>query len=67
MQHRAVTEFWREYGALPAGNPQSAEMKANARHPSLQFKKAGERLGQEIRSARVTLNYRAIAIKRSDG
>ncbi len=41
--------------------------EANPQHPSLQFKKLGERLGQEIWSARVTLNYRALAIKRADG
>jgi hypothetical protein len=33
----------------------------------LQFKKVGDRQGQEIWSARVTLNYRALAIKRDDG
>jgi hypothetical protein len=42
-------------------------LKANQQHPSLQFKKIGERQGQEIWSARVTLNYRALAIKRTDG
>jgi hypothetical protein len=42
-------------------------LKANAQHPSLQFKKVGERHGQEIWSARVTLNHRALAIKRADG
>jgi len=42
-------------------------LKANPQHPSLQFKKVGERHGQEIWSARVTLTYRALAIKRSDG
>jgi len=33
----------------------------------LQFKKVGERQGVEIWSARVTLSYRALAIKRADG
>jgi hypothetical protein len=33
----------------------------------LQFKKVGERSGQEIWSSRVTLSYRALAIKRADG
>lgn len=42
-------------------------MKANPEHPSLQFKKPGESRGQEWWSARVILNYRALAIKRPDG
>jgi hypothetical protein len=32
----------------------------------MQFKKVGERHGNEIWSVRVTLNYRALAIRRSD-
>ena len=39
-------------------------LKENPQHPSLQFKKIGDRLGQEVWSARVTLNDRAVAIKR---
>lgn len=42
---------------------QFALLKANPRHPSLRFKKLGERHGQEIWSARVTLKYRALAIR----
>ena len=42
-------------------------LKANAQDPSVQFKKVGERHGEEIWSARVSLNYRALAIKRRDG
>lgn len=42
-------------------------MQENPQHPSLQFKKVGDRRGVEIWSARVTLNYRALAIKRNDG
>lgn len=42
---------------------QFALLKDNPQHPSLQFKKLGERRGQEIWSARVTLTYRALAIK----
>jgi hypothetical protein len=72
MHHRATAEFWKEYQALPqeirsrAGQKFSL-LKADPQHPSLQFKKLGERHGQEIWSARVTLNYRALAIKRTDG
>jgi len=42
-------------------------LKANPLHPSLQFKKVGERRGLELWSARVTLNYRALAIRREYG
>ena len=72
MQHRASTDFWKQYRALPQeirdrANEKFLLLKANHQHPSLQFKKLGERQGQEIWSARVTLNYRALAIKRTDG
>ena len=72
MQHHASTDFWNEYLALPSdirsrADKQFALLKTNPQHPSLQFKKVGERRGQEIRSVRITLNYRALAIKRADG
>jgi hypothetical protein len=46
---------------------QFSYLKTDTQHPSLQFKKIGERRGDEIWSARVTLNYRALAIKRPYG
>jgi mRNA-degrading endonuclease RelE of RelBE toxin-antitoxin system len=66
--HRTDADFWKEYRALPAGireraDKQFALLKANPRHPSLQFKKLTEHGGQEIWSARVTLKYRALAVK----
>ncbi len=72
MQHRAATQFWREYFALPEEIRRRADkryllLKSNPQHPSLQFKKIGERHSQEIWSARVTLSYRALAIKREGG
>lgn len=72
MELRASTDFWKEYSALPEhiGNladKQFSLLKANPRHPSLQFKKTGERQGQEIWAARITLSYRALAIKREYG
>ncbi|HEX3740157.1 MAG TPA: hypothetical protein VHV29_10575 [Terriglobales bacterium] len=72
MQHHATTAFWARYNALPQevrvrADKQFALMKDNPQHPSLQFKKLGERRGQEIWSARITLKYRALAIKRRDG
>lgn len=72
MQHRASSGFWKEYEALPQGirsraDKQFALLKSNPEHPSLQFKKVGESRGQEIWSARVKLNYRALAVKRVGG
>jgi hypothetical protein len=45
--HRTNAEFWKEYRALPAdirdrADKQFALLKANPRHPSLQFKKLTE-------------------------
>ena len=45
---------------------QFALLKTNPRHPSLQFKKLTEHGGQELWSARVTLKYRALAVKLDD-
>lgn len=72
MQHHATTDFWLEYRTLPQEIRQRADkqfslLKANPQHPSLQFKKLGERHGQEIWAARVSLNYRALAIRRPGG
>jgi hypothetical protein len=71
MQPRASSDFWARYRELPANirgraDKQFALMKDNPQHPSLQFKKLGDRRGQEIWSARVTLKHRALAIKRRD-
>jgi hypothetical protein len=72
MHHRAAAYFWQEYAALSEEIRRRADrqftlLKINPHHPSLQFKRIGERRGHEIWSARATLNYRALAIKRSDG
>ena len=68
MIHRASTDFWRDCQALSdavrvRANKQFALLKANPQHPSLQFKKLGERGGQEIWSARFTLKHRALPVK----
>ncbi len=69
--HRTNADLWKHYRALPAdlrarADRQFALLKANPRHPSLQFKKLGERQGEEIRSARISLKYRALAVKVDD-
>jgi hypothetical protein len=66
MNHRANVDFWNDYHALPAdilarADKQFALLKKG--HPSLQFKKLGERQGKEIWCVRVTLKYRALAVK----
>lgn len=68
MNHRANADFWNDYHALPAdirarADKQFALLKKDPQHPSLQFKKLGERKGQDVWSARVTLKYRALAVK----
>jgi hypothetical protein len=72
MIHHASTHFWNKYDSLPAAireraDKQFAVLKANLQHPSLRFKKIGDSGGTEIWSARITLKYRALAIKLPDG
>jgi hypothetical protein len=72
MEHRATEGFWRAYQGLPLqirnrADKQFALLKSNQQHPSLHFRKVGLSRGQEVWSARVTLNHRALALKRADG
>jgi hypothetical protein len=72
MEHRATENFWRAYDLLPSevrsrADKQFALLKTNSQHPSLHFKNVGDRHGVELWSARVTLNYRALALKRDYG
>ena len=62
MIHRATADFWTDYRALPANiraraDKQFALLKNNPQHPSLQFKKLGDRNEQKTWSARATLKY----------
>ncbi len=71
MVHHANADFWVDYERLPSAireraDKQFALLKSNPHHPSLHFKKLGERNGREVWSARVTLRYRALAIKLND-
>ena len=61
MKHLATPRFWRCYHALPTAvrelaDRNFAQLKADAKHPSLHFKKVGT-----FWSARVGLHYRAVA------
>lgn len=71
MIHRASASFWSDYDALPAdirerADKQFALLKTDWQHPSVLLKRIGERNGQEIWSARITLKYRALAIRLPD-
>ena len=72
MTHRASSAFWADYDGLPEAvraraDKQFALLKSNPQHPSLHFKKLGERNGREVWSLRVTLRYRALAVKTDSG
>ncbi len=61
--HRTTPQFWERLEALPLSVQRLAKknfalLKDNPAHPSLQFKKVGE-----YWSARVGLNYRALAVE----
>jgi hypothetical protein len=67
MAHFADAEFWKAYDALPPDVRQRADkayelLKQNPRHPSLHFKKVGDRW-----SARVDHNHRALAFEVEGG
>jgi hypothetical protein len=67
LNHRAHPDFWKAYEALPAAVQKSADrsfllLKENSGHPSLHFKKVGR-----FWSARVGLDYRAVAVESDDG
>ncbi|MEZ6100472.1 MAG: hypothetical protein R3E01_34760 [Pirellulaceae bacterium] len=67
MKHFASPGFWQCYNALPSDIRSLADknfqlLRSNPNHPSLQFKKVGR-----YRSARVGLQYRALAVEVDDG
>ena len=64
--HRATSRFWKGFENLPASMQSLARknfelLKADPQHPSLHFKKVGR-----FWSARVGLNYRALAVEDGD-
>lgn len=67
MTHRATETFWKHYQHLPAAIQRLADknfalLQRNPRHPSLQLKRVGEGW-----SARVGLDYRALALQDDAG
>ncbi|GJD23270.1 hypothetical protein RIVM261_082260 [Rivularia sp. IAM M-261] len=67
MKSLTTIDFWEAYSALPQqikGQAKKAYRlwKENQQHPSLHFKKVGKNLW----SARITDDYRALALKKGD-
>ena len=67
MTHFASPNFWECYHALPANIRELADknfalLQIDPAHPSLHFKKVGR-----FRSARVGLQFRALAVEVEDG
>jgi hypothetical protein len=61
LKHKTSSSFWESYGKLPLEIKKLADknfqlLKTDSNHSSLQFKKVGK-----VWSARVGLNYRAVA------
>jgi hypothetical protein len=72
LVHRATADFWRLFEQLPSdvrsrAEKQFALLKADVRHPSLHFKAVKMQHGEELWSARVSLYYRALALRRPNG
>ena len=68
MKHVATESFWARYDALPVSTRKLADknfnlLKHNPDHPSLHFKDVGKGLW----SARVGMQYRALAIPHNNG
>jgi hypothetical protein len=70
MHSRTTKQFWRLFHALPLNVQRDAQrayrfLQSNPAHPGLQFKKLeGE---EDIYSARIGLDYRALAVRKKDG
>ena len=67
MNHRTTARFWQAYASLPDEIRRLADrnfelLKSDPFHPSLHFKKVGK-----FWSARVGLQYRALAVAQDDG
>ena len=67
MSHFASPEFWYHYRRLPAEVRAMADagftrMKADPQHPGVRLKKVGR-----YWTARIGLNYRAVARERAEG
>jgi hypothetical protein len=67
MKSLTTSDFWNAYALLPQDIKEQAQKsyrlwQENQSHPSLHFKKVGKNLW----SARITRDYRALALKKGD-
>ena len=67
MKSLTTPDFWNLYAKLPLNIKKQARKayrlwQENQSHPSLHFKK----IGKNLWSARITQNYRALALKKGD-
>ena len=67
MKSWTTPDFWNSYAQLPLKIKKQARKayrlwQENQSHPSLHFKKVGKNLW----SARITQNYRTLALKKGD-
>jgi hypothetical protein len=67
LKHFATSPFWLSYGQLPPAMQKLADknfelLRTDPRHKSLHLKKVGA-----FWSARIGINYRAVAKERADG
>jgi plasmid maintenance system killer protein len=70
MQSRTTRQFWRLFSQLPVDVQRDAQrayrlFQDNPAHPGLHFKKL-EGEDDDIYSARIGLDYRALAVMRKD-
>jgi hypothetical protein len=67
LKHRATKRYWKLYGELPLDVRRRADkayalLQIDTQHPSLHFKSVGS-----FWSARIDLDYRALAYRRDNG
>jgi mRNA-degrading endonuclease RelE of RelBE toxin-antitoxin system len=70
MNHLTLPRFWQAYNQLPKDIQIIADknyklLKNNPSHPSLHFKKVGNR--KQLWSVRITDNYRALGVEKPKG
>lgn len=67
MNHHTTADFWECYARLPEAVRRLADanyqlLRTDPHHPSLHFKRVGR-----LRSVRVGIGYRALAVEGGDG
>jgi hypothetical protein len=70
MNHLTLPRFWKSYNRLPIdiqilANKSYELLKHNPSHPSLHFKRVGNR--KQLWSVRINDNYRALGVDKQEG